>query len=70
MTPFPQDRYPAFMRMVREWRHIKMIKRAGQGHLADGSMMYEPGKCAVMCPACPHPGRNLPDGWESDTSKS
>ncbi|KAF9491433.1 hypothetical protein BDN71DRAFT_1398332, partial [Pleurotus eryngii] len=22
------------------------------------------GECAVMCPACPHPGKNLPSDWE------
>ncbi|KAG1722852.1 hypothetical protein EDB19DRAFT_1898151 [Suillus lakei] len=22
------------------------------------------GECAVLCPACPQPGRNLPDNWE------
>ena len=22
------------------------------------------GAFAVECPACPHPGRNLPDGWD------
>ncbi|KIM74802.1 hypothetical protein PILCRDRAFT_14111 [Piloderma croceum F 1598] len=24
----------------------------------------QPGDCAVECPACPHPERNLPEGWE------
>ncbi|OAX30619.1 hypothetical protein K503DRAFT_728235, partial [Rhizopogon vinicolor AM-OR11-026] len=27
-----KDRYEAFMRIVREWRHIQMLKRAGRGH--------------------------------------
>ncbi|KAF7967195.1 hypothetical protein HWV62_35598 [Athelia sp. TMB] len=62
------DRYSAFMRIVREWRHIKMVKRAGQGHQHDTFTMYDPGKCAVMCPACPQPGRNLPEGWERDST--
>ena len=22
------------------------------------------GECAVLCPACPQPGKNLPDGWK------
>ena len=26
----PQDHLPAFMLMVRKWRHIKMVKRAGR----------------------------------------
>lgn len=31
--------------------------------------MYDPGKCTVVCPACPQPGRNLPDGWEHDPDR-
>ncbi|TDL13202.1 hypothetical protein BD410DRAFT_707921, partial [Rickenella mellea] len=27
------------------------------------------GECAVECPACPHPGRNLPEGWENADKK-
>ncbi|KAG1857808.1 hypothetical protein F4604DRAFT_1685104 [Suillus subluteus] len=25
------------------------------------------GECAVLCPACPQPGKNLPDGWQTAT---
>jgi hypothetical protein len=59
-----QDRYEAFMRMVREWRHLKMVKRFGHGHDPDGINATSPGECAVLCPACPQPGKNLPHGWE------
>ena len=41
-----------------------MLKRAGRGHDPAGVAATEPGDCAVECPACPHPGRNLPEGWE------
>lgn len=41
-----------------------MLKRAGRGHDPEGVDATQPGDCAVKCPACPHPGRNLPAGWE------
>ncbi|KAG2108875.1 hypothetical protein DEU56DRAFT_874521 [Suillus clintonianus] len=58
------DRYEAFMRMVREWRHLKMVKRFGRGHDPAGVKATSPGECAILCPACPQPGKNLPDGWQ------
>ncbi|KAH7906050.1 hypothetical protein BJ138DRAFT_1138106 [Hygrophoropsis aurantiaca] len=63
MSPL-RDRYQAFMRMVREWRHIKSLKRAGRGHDPEGIESTKPGQCAVICPACPQPGMNLPDCFE------
>ncbi|KAG2139540.1 hypothetical protein BD769DRAFT_1350679 [Suillus cothurnatus] len=59
-----KDRYESFMRMIREWRHLKMLKRSGRGHHPNGVDATEEGDCAVLCPACPHPGKNLPDDWE------
>jgi hypothetical protein len=59
-----QDRYPAFLRMMREWRHLKMLKRSGRGHDPAGVAATKEGECAVVCPACPQPDRNLPPGWE------
>ncbi|KAF8078862.1 hypothetical protein FPV67DRAFT_1558069 [Lyophyllum atratum] len=58
------DRYAAFLRMVREWRHLKLLKRAGRGNDPAGVKGTQEGECAVLCPACPHPGINLPSGWE------
>ncbi|KAG2138440.1 uncharacterized protein EDB93DRAFT_1242126 [Suillus bovinus] len=43
---------------------IRMLKRAGRGHNPSGVDATSAGKCAVLCPACPHPGKNLPKGWE------
>ncbi|KAG2035513.1 hypothetical protein BDR03DRAFT_934885 [Suillus americanus] len=43
-----KDHYEVFLWIVQEWRHLKMLN----------------GECAVLCPACPQPGRNLPDNWE------
>ncbi|KAF7968772.1 hypothetical protein HWV62_29344 [Athelia sp. TMB] len=67
----PADSYPAFMRIVREWRHIKLLKRAGRGHQPEGPGpdTARQGDCAVVCPACPHPGRNLPEDWDKDKDK-
>ncbi|KAG2031785.1 hypothetical protein BDR03DRAFT_936229 [Suillus americanus] len=61
-----RDRYSAFMRMVHEWRHIRQLRRAGRGHDPDGINATTAGELAVQCPACPHPGKNLPRGWEDE----
>jgi hypothetical protein len=42
-----------------------MLKRAGRAHVLHGTMDKEDGCCAVLCPACPQPGKNLEDGWEN-----
>lgn len=42
-----------------------MLKRAGRGHDPSGAEGTAEGELAVECPACPHPGHNLPDDWES-----
>ena len=60
-----KDRYLSFLHMIRQWRHLKMLKRAGQGNVPNGATAVPPGSCAVECPACPHPGRNLPGDWQT-----
>ncbi|TFK80129.1 hypothetical protein K466DRAFT_504425 [Polyporus arcularius HHB13444] len=60
----PKDRYTAFLTITREWRHLKMVKRGGRGNDPEGIPATREGSCAVECPACPLPGKNLPDGWE------
>ena len=42
-----------------------MLKRAGRGQDPAGAGATAPGELAVECLACPHPGRNLSEGWES-----
>ncbi|KIK39713.1 hypothetical protein CY34DRAFT_14196 [Suillus luteus UH-Slu-Lm8-n1] len=59
-----RDRYEAFMCMAREFRHVKMLKRAGRSHDPSGIIATQQGECVVLCPACPQPGKNLPDDWE------
>lgn len=50
--------------MIREWRHLKVLQRSGRGHNSMGVEGTQEGKCVVLCPACPQPGKNLPAGWE------
>ncbi|KAJ7314860.1 hypothetical protein DFH08DRAFT_917800 [Mycena albidolilacea] len=56
----PRTRYNEFRRMTRQWRHLQMLKRAGRGHAAEGITGTKAGECALLCPACPQPGKNLP----------
>ncbi len=59
-----KDRYDDFMRMYRQWSNMAMAKRAGRSHIPDGLKITGPGECALLCPACPHPGKNLPEDWK------
>ncbi|TDL13861.1 hypothetical protein BD410DRAFT_734767, partial [Rickenella mellea] len=60
----PPDRRRQFMRIVREYKHLTTMKRAGRGHAPGGVAATAPGELAVLCAACPHPGVNLPDNWQ------
>ncbi|KAJ7926723.1 hypothetical protein B0H13DRAFT_2313220 [Mycena leptocephala] len=62
MTWLP-ERYKQFQRMARQWAFLKRLRRAGRGHDPAGVDRTKLGQCAVNCWACPHEGRNLPDGW-------
>ncbi|EIW84473.1 hypothetical protein CONPUDRAFT_71239 [Coniophora puteana RWD-64-598 SS2] len=59
------SRYRPFMLMAREWNHLKMLKHGARGHDSSGIAGTKDGELAVLCPACPHPGKNLPDDWMS-----
>ncbi|EEB97521.1 hypothetical protein MPER_03140, partial [Moniliophthora perniciosa FA553] len=58
------DRGAQWMNMIREWRHIKSMKRCGRGHDPSGIAGTKLGEATVLCRACPHPDKNLPGGWE------
>lgn len=48
-----------------------MLKRSGRAHDSNGIDATMEGACAVLCPACLQPGRNLPSNWrESPPTKS
>ncbi|KAI0047219.1 hypothetical protein FA95DRAFT_1465725, partial [Auriscalpium vulgare] len=61
----PKTRYRQLALVVRQWRFLKMLKRGGRGHDPAGVDATQPGALAIECPACPRPGVNLPDDWES-----
>ncbi|KAG2058703.1 hypothetical protein BDR06DRAFT_980165 [Suillus hirtellus] len=63
-----QDHYLVFLRIVCEWRNIKALKRSGRGYHPAGISSTQDGDLAVLCPACPHPGKNLPTNWETSPS--
>jgi len=50
--------------VIHEYRHVKMLKRAGRGHDPAGAIATLPGECAVLCPACPHKF-TVADDWKS-----
>ncbi|KAG2048880.1 hypothetical protein BDR06DRAFT_894657 [Suillus hirtellus] len=59
-----RDCYSAFMRMVHEWRNLRQLRCGGRGHDPGGIAEMKAGELVVLYPACPHPGKNLPSGWE------
>ncbi|KAL1698228.1 hypothetical protein EV121DRAFT_218490 [Schizophyllum commune] len=65
-----KDRYRVFIRCVREWRCLKILKRGGRGNdILRKPTNFTPGELAVRCPACPIPGENLPEGWQNVPSE-
>ncbi|KAJ6629630.1 hypothetical protein B0H10DRAFT_1939616 [Mycena sp. CBHHK59/15] len=44
----PPNRYHAWLRMCREYRHLLMLKRAGRGHDPTGVEGTKPGELAVV----------------------
>ena len=61
----PKSRYRPLLRVAIQWRHLKMLKRAGRAHDEGGVAATKDGELAVLCPSCPHPGINLPEGWDA-----
>ncbi|KAJ7633773.1 hypothetical protein DFH06DRAFT_1139696 [Mycena polygramma] len=66
----PPHRYREFLRMVRKYRHLLMLKRGGRAHAESGVYGTKAGELAIRWPACPRPGVNLPDGWEQASPES
>ncbi|KAF7361555.1 CxC2 domain-containing protein [Mycena sanguinolenta] len=61
-----QRRYKLALRVVRQWRNLRALKRGGMGNDPDRvASETREGELAVECIACPKPGVNLPLGWEN-----
>ncbi|KAJ7249573.1 hypothetical protein C8J57DRAFT_1079532, partial [Mycena rebaudengoi] len=56
-----------FKHISREWRNLQMAKRGGRGHDPEGCRGTKDGECGILCPACPHPGKNLPPNWKDSS---
>ncbi|KAF7305856.1 CxC2 domain-containing protein [Mycena chlorophos] len=66
----PLDRYRMLLRMAREWRHLLLLKRGGRfGYKSNEAENAAPGELAILCPACPRPGVNLPADWRTAEPK-
>lgn len=61
-----QNRYREFVRVERAWRNLKIRKWSGLGHEPRTPLT---GEMATFCPACPQPGINLPEDWQSDPNR-
>jgi hypothetical protein len=58
-----------FRRMVRLWRWIKKLKWGGYGHNKLDPLNPPAGTLANFCAACPQPGINLAESWETDPNQ-
>ncbi|KAJ7020502.1 hypothetical protein C8F04DRAFT_1274966 [Mycena alexandri] len=65
----PPDRYHEFIRMCRQWFHLILLKHGARAiaYSPSGVEGTAEGELAVLCPGCPRPGVNLPEGWEGAT---
>ncbi|KAI0338536.1 hypothetical protein BDW22DRAFT_1459835, partial [Trametopsis cervina] len=61
------NRYREFLRVIRQWRHLKTRRITGVTH--DGYRADVKGQMALFCPACPQPNINLPTHWENDPER-
>ena len=66
VADFTKVRYTEFLRVVQIWEYLMLLKRSGRGHEREGVEGTGPGQCAVECPACPYPGRNVPLDWDNE----
>ncbi|KAF7343820.1 CxC2 domain-containing protein [Mycena sanguinolenta] len=58
-------RYQLILRVVRQWRNLRSLKRGGMGNNPDRrTSETKNGELAVECIACPKVGVNLPEKWE------
>ncbi|KAI4517411.1 hypothetical protein K525DRAFT_210959 [Schizophyllum commune Loenen D] len=60
-----REKRRVFGDIIYQYRHITSLERGGRGHVDNGVVTTQPGALALRCPACPQPGRNLPDDWEN-----
>ena len=57
-THASQFRYNEICVVTRLWCNLKLLKWGGAGHRCGGVEAVQDGDLAVLCPVCPHPGKN------------
>ncbi|RDX40435.1 hypothetical protein OH76DRAFT_1459514 [Lentinus brumalis] len=73
LKTFHEMNFQSKMSLYDYWRSLERITDntgtepplRARAHDPAGISATQPGSLAVECPACPHPDKNLPDGWES-----
>ncbi len=66
----PPNRYKVLLRSTQQFRDIKALKCGSRGHTSDGIDGTCEGELVITCPACPHPGINLPNDWKIRRAKA
>lgn len=66
----PKSQYRALQRMCLQWQHLVMLKRGGRAHDSAGAAGTKEGELAVPCLTCPHPSKNLSNGWENASKQT
>ena len=56
-----QHRYNEILLVLRIWTHLQRLKRGGAVHCSRTLDSLPDGSMAILCPACPHPGKNTID---------
>lgn len=60
-----KDQYMAWLRMVCQWQHLTMLKKAACKHNPLRVTLPLWGSVWLHALVCPQPGKNLPPNWKS-----
>ncbi|KAF9496540.1 hypothetical protein BDN71DRAFT_1389239, partial [Pleurotus eryngii] len=63
-NPIPVRHYACQMIYLLTFAFRILMKCFGHGHDPGGVASTRKGECTVLCPVCPHPGKNLPPNWK------
>ncbi|KIY61132.1 hypothetical protein CYLTODRAFT_323585, partial [Cylindrobasidium torrendii FP15055 ss-10] len=60
----PKSKYKPWLHITREHGYILLMKRAGRGCKENGIATTTGSQLAILCPACPREGVNIPADWK------
>ncbi|KIY64699.1 hypothetical protein CYLTODRAFT_456982 [Cylindrobasidium torrendii FP15055 ss-10] len=61
----PKSKYKPWLRITRKHGYMLLMKRAGRGCEENGVATTSGGQLAILCPACPREGVNIPPNWQT-----